>query len=265
MEEHPLLRAMATWPGRGPTQLAFESLGFTIHKAWQTRVILFCGEQQAHLLNRYWDEVALETMQSLGQGNPDLRRFAVEPKCRSTFLDELFASRDFLDPAFPAPPLIKCLFERFKNMWFDAEFRTKEAAFFSSLQHAEAERLGIPAPAWSGKQDAIPLVEEFSAALGFQRRRNRWRKTVNGRLVFEIGVELTGNRFRTKPRLIFRIFCSDDPGYAFDMLGAGVLDRLVPGVGQYFPSTSVSEYILGVKAHIELFNLIASSFERKPG
>src|ERR1700743_1909541 len=102
MEEHPLLGAIASWPGRGPTQLAFESLGFTVHKSWHSRGILFCGEPQSHLRNRYWDEVALETMQSLGQGDPDLRRFTVEPTYRSTFLDELFASRDFLDPAFPA-------------------------------------------------------------------------------------------------------------------------------------------------------------------
>jgi hypothetical protein len=73
MEEHPLLRTVANWPGRGPTELAFEALGFTIHKARQNRVIQFCGEQQSHLLNRYWDEIALETMQSLGQGDPDQR------------------------------------------------------------------------------------------------------------------------------------------------------------------------------------------------
>jgi hypothetical protein len=47
MEEHPLLRTVASWPGRGQTQIAFEALGFTIHKAWQNRIIQFCGEQQS--------------------------------------------------------------------------------------------------------------------------------------------------------------------------------------------------------------------------
>jgi len=95
MEEHPLLRTVANWPGRGPTQLAFEALGFTIHKARQNRIIQFCGEQQSHLLNRYWDEVALETMQSLGQGAPDQRAFVIEPRYRSVFLDELFCRQGF--------------------------------------------------------------------------------------------------------------------------------------------------------------------------
>ena len=68
METHPLTLALESWPGRKPSQLAFEARGFAIHKAWQERIIRFCGEQQERLLNRYWDEVALETMQSLGQG-----------------------------------------------------------------------------------------------------------------------------------------------------------------------------------------------------
>jgi hypothetical protein len=89
MEEHPLLRAVASWPGRGPTQLAFEALGFSIHRARQNRIIQFCGDQQSDLLNRYWDEVATETMQSLGQGDPDERAFAIQPAYRSAFLDEL--------------------------------------------------------------------------------------------------------------------------------------------------------------------------------
>jgi hypothetical protein len=129
MEEHRLLLKVASWPGRGQTQLAFEAPGFSIHKAWQNRIVQFCGEQQAHLLNRYWDEVALETMQSLGQGAPDQRAFVVEPRYRSAFLDDLFASRDFVEPAFKSPPLIKCIFDHFKKVWLDAEFREKEAVF----------------------------------------------------------------------------------------------------------------------------------------
>lgn len=100
MEEHPLLFTVACWPGRGSTQLAFEERGFTIHKARQDRIIQFCGKQQSHLLYRYWDEIALETMQSLGQGAPDQRAFVIQPRYRSAFLDELFAARDFVEPPF---------------------------------------------------------------------------------------------------------------------------------------------------------------------
>src|SRR5438445_11191061 len=87
MEDHPLLRAVAKWPGRGPTQLAFEALGFTIHRESQSEIMQFCGEQQSQLINRYWDEIALETMQCLGRCNPDQRWFAIQPEYRSAFLD----------------------------------------------------------------------------------------------------------------------------------------------------------------------------------
>jgi len=59
---------------------------------------------------------------------------------------------------------------------------------------------------------------------------------------------------------MFQIFHADDPKFAFDINGPPILDRLVPGVAQYFPGTSADEYILGVKAYIELFNIVASSF-----
>jgi hypothetical protein len=113
---------------------------------------------------------------------------------------------------------------------------------------------------WSRKRDVIPFLEEFCGALAFQRHRNRWRKSIDGGLIFEVGVDLGGNRLRTKPPLTFRIFHGDDPKYSFDIYGPAVLDRLVPGVALYFPGKTASEYILGVKAYIVLFNAIASSF-----
>ena len=101
MEGHPLLRVVENWQGRGPTQLAFEARGFTIHKARQSRIIQFCGEQQSHLLNRYWDEVALETMQSLGQGNPDTRGFVIQPRYRSSLAGRTLRRQRFCRAAVP--------------------------------------------------------------------------------------------------------------------------------------------------------------------
>ena len=261
MEERPLLRTVANWPGRGPTQLAFEALGFTIHKARQNRIIQFCGEQQSDLLHRYWDEVALETMQSLGQGAPDQRAFVIQPRYRSVFLDELFAARDFVEPSFRYPPLIKCLFDRAKKIYLDEEFRENEVAFFSRLQKAESERLGIQTMGWSGrKRDVVPFVEEFCRALAFERHRNRWRKKVDGGLVFEVGVDLGGNPYCTaKPPLMFRIFHVDDPKYVFSITHADVFDRLIPGCVEYARCRDASGYVLGIRAYIELFDVIAAS------
>jgi len=77
MADHPLLTALASWPGRVSTQLAFEARGFAVHKAWQNRMIEFCGENQADLLNRYWDEVALETMRCAGKVLSETRYFGM--------------------------------------------------------------------------------------------------------------------------------------------------------------------------------------------
>lgn len=262
MEEHPLMRAVASWPGRGPTQLAFEGLGFTIHKARQARIIQFCGEEQSGLLNRYWDEVALETMQSLGQGNPDTRGFVIQPAYRSVFLDELFAARDFVELPFRSPPLVKCLFARDKKIYLDLEFRENEVAFFSHLQKVESERLGIETMGWSGrKRDVIPFVEQFCTALAFERHRNRWRKKADDGLVFEVGVDLGGNPYCLGyPPLIFRIFHVDDPKYAFSIAHADVFDRLVPGVVEYARCRNTSGYVLGIKALVELFDVVLRSF-----
>jgi hypothetical protein len=266
MEEHPLLRAVANWPGRGPTQLAFEALGFSIHRARQNEIIQFCGERQSQLLNRYWDEVAIETMQSLGQGSPDQRTFVIQPQYCSALLDELFAARDFVEPPFRSPPLIKCLFEHYKKIWLDREFRENRAAVFAGLQKAEAVRLGIDTAGGLGKKkDVVPFIEQFCGALGFEgRSRNRWRKKVGGGLVFEVGVWLGGNVFRIWSPLKFRIFHVDEPKYAFDTEGAAVLGRLVPGADMYARCGDDLEYILGVRALVELFNVIAGTFADAP-
>jgi len=265
MENHPLLRSLANWQGRGPAQLAFGERGFAIHLAWQNRIIQFCGGQETQVLNRYWDEVALETMQSLGQGDPDQRVFVIQPTHRSTFLDRLFDTRDFWEPRFPSPPLVRCLFDREKRILLDAEFRQNETAFFDHLQKSESERLGIETAGWSGrKRDAVPFVEQFCRGMAFQPHRNRWRKTIDSGLVFEVGVDLAGNPYCSTPPLLFRIFHMDDPKYVFEMAGAAVLHRLIPGFVVYGRCNDASDYVLGIRAHVELFDVIAGSFRQVP-
>jgi hypothetical protein len=261
-QDHPLLRALATWPGRAPTQIAFEALGFSLHKAWQNEIIEFCGEQQSDMLNQYWDEAAVETIQSLGQNDPDLRAFVIQPQYRSAFLDELFAARAPIEEPFRYPPLVRCLFEHTKRVYLDTEFRQKRIALFRSLRMAEAQRLGIDtAGGLSKKKDVIPFLDQFCRALGFEARsRNRWRKKVGGSLVFEVGVWLGGNPFRIWSPLKFRIFHVNEPKYAFDTEGDAVLNRLVPGMHVYGGWGNNLEYVLGVRALIELFNVIAGTF-----
>lgn len=258
--DRPLLRIVATWPGRGPTQLAFEARGFALHRAWQDRVIEFCGQEQSCLLNRYWDEVAQETVLCLGRGVPDTRVFVIQPSHRSKFLDELFTARDFLEPEYPSPPLIKCLFEYEKRILRDAEFRESERAVFVDLQKAESERLGIPATEWSGKKrDVIPFVDQFCGALGFERHGKRWRKKSDRGLIFEVAVDLGGQPYCLTVPLKYQIYHSDDRKLVFDITGDAVLQHMIPGSFLYRHGRSADEWVLGIKAYIELFDVIACS------
>lgn len=261
MEDHPLLNVVANWSGRVSTQLAFEARGFLVHRAWQNRMIEFCGERQADLLNRYWDEVALETMRCAGKVRSEMRYFGIEPKYRSTFLDELFAARDFVEPPFQAPPLIRCLFEHLKKTWFDAEFGRSEAAFIKKQRKQESERLGIRTTGWTGKKrDVIPFIDEFCSAQAYKRRRNRWHKNLNSGLVFELSTDLGGSAYCTQMPLIFRIFHADDPNFAFELGGNEPFDQLVYGSRLYGGGGDASGFVLGVRANIELFDVIAASF-----
>jgi hypothetical protein len=264
MEPHRLLRRMETWPGRRPTQLAFEARGYSLHRAWQARVIASCGEEETDILNRYWDDVAVETMQSLGRGDPDTRSFMVQPRYRSRLLDELFLNRVVEEP-FRAPPLMSCLFERYKKIYFDAAFREGETAFFRSLHKPESERLGIRPVNWSGKKrDFIPFADEFCIALGFKRRRNRWLKPSAGfgdTLTFEVGIDTGGNPYCIRPPVTFRIYCENDPEFAFEIENLDVFDRLVPGVAEYSRKFDNDDLLLGGKAFIELFDVIAESMK----
>ena len=265
MEDHPLLNLVANWPGRVSTQLAFEARGFLAHRAWQNRMIEFCGEHQADLLNRYWDEVALETMRCAGKVRSEIRYFGIEPKYRSAFLDELFAARDFVEPPFQAPPLIRCLYEHMKKTWFDVEFRNIESTFIKMQQKQESERLGIQTTGWTGKKrGVIPFVDHFCTVLGFKKRRNSWQKKLDSGLVFEVSLDLGGNPDRIGAPLVFRIFHTDDPKFAFEMEGNEPFDELVYGSRLYGGAGDASDYVLGIRAYVELFDVIATSFGTSP-
>jgi hypothetical protein len=60
---------------------------------------------------------------------------------------------------------------------------------------------------------------------------------------------------------MFRVFHVDDPKYVFSIMHADVFDRLVPGCAEYGRCRNASDYVLGIKACIELFDVIARSFE----
>jgi hypothetical protein len=60
--------------------------------------------------------------------------------------------------------------------------------------------------------------------------------------------------------LIFRIFHADDLKFAFELGGSEPFDQLVYGSRLYGGGGDDSDFVLGVRANIELFDVIAASF-----
>jgi hypothetical protein len=57
-----------------------------VRRIWQRRMVEFCGTGSDVELDRYWNDVAMETMCSAGKGDPNTRKFMVNPSYRSLFV-----------------------------------------------------------------------------------------------------------------------------------------------------------------------------------
>jgi hypothetical protein len=256
--QHPLLDTLSTRVGRSATEQAFETRGFSVHRIWQRRMVEFCGTGSDVELVRYWNDVAMETMCSAGKGDPNTRKFAVNPSYRSSYLDEL-AARVIVEAPFRAPPLVKCLFEYVKKCFRDHEFVMDETVYFEGAKKREAERLSISAEGWGGrKRDVVPFAERFGTSLGFISRRNRFVKASPSGLAFEFSVDIGGypSCGAVLP-LVFQIYHPSDPKFNYQVN----FDRLVPGFSKYAYCESPRSYVLGIQAHVEFFDVLLNCFD----
>ncbi len=57
---HPLLAALAPWPGRQATKSVLEAKGYWLPERYREIVLANCGGCDAAEIDRYWDEAALE-------------------------------------------------------------------------------------------------------------------------------------------------------------------------------------------------------------
>jgi hypothetical protein len=253
-----LLQKLSRWQGRGAVQSAFELRGFSLPRIWQERMIQFCGLENAVELNRYWDEVAAETISSAGKGDPKQRKFLVEPGYRSSYLDELAAKMNFAEPPFRYPPLLKGLHEYLKK-YSDRTFAPKESAFFESIKEPEIAKFSISSSGWTGrKRGLVPYAKQLGELRGYVRKRGRFVKKSPAGLTFEFKVDAGGNPDCTASLpLQFYIYHSDEPDFVYE---ATLFDRIVPGFDRYAYCGSPNSFVLGVLAHIEFFDVLYHSF-----
>jgi hypothetical protein len=257
-----LLDALENWRGRQAAEFILEDRGFLIHRAWQQRILDFCGTENAKGLNRYWDEVAREFVTSAGKGDSNSRKFIVEPRYRSLYLDELAAKVNFAEPPVRYPPPVKCMYDYNKKVLSDRDFFLNESSAIELLKEQEFVSHSISIEGWTGlKRDVVPFAKQFSGTQGFVARRNRFAKKCANGLIFEIKVDLGGNPdCGLGLPLQFYIYHENDKGFVFE---ATLFDRIVPGFSKYAYCQSPKSHILGILAHIDLFDILLHSFESK--
>jgi hypothetical protein len=257
--EDPLLSILSTWKGRPAMQANLEARGFFVPRRWQDRMIQFCGPNVSTDLTRYWDESAMETVCSAGKGSPDKRKFMVEPRYHSVYLDELAARMDFADPYFRNAPIHRCAFEYMKKN-HDRDFAVNETAMFESMKEAEIQSHAISSAGWGGKKkDLIPFAWQFATEMNFVSKNRHFVKKSAAGLVFEFKVDVGGipDCTRYLP-LLFDIYHESEPDFRYSPVS---FDRMIPGFSRYAYCASPKSFVLGLLAHVEFFDLFYNSFQ----
>jgi hypothetical protein len=201
----------------------------------------------------------MEIVCSAGKVSPDKRRFMVQPRYRSAYLDELAARMDFADPRYRNAPIHKCAFEYMKKN-NDRDFAFPETVMFESMKEAEIQRHGISSAGWGGKKtDLIPFAWQFATNKNFARKNRRFAKKSAAGLVFAFGVDVGGvpECTRSLP-LLFDIYHESDPDFRYSPVS---FDRIIPGFSRYAYCVSPKSFVLGILAHVEFFELLYNSFQ----
>lgn len=256
----PLLEVLSRWPGRKTIQSAIEEKGFFVHRGWQDSIGALCVAENAEL-GRYWDEVAAEFVRCAGKVHSDARGFGIQPPpYRSSYLDELAANVDYAGASYRYPPLLKCVYEYYKKIKGDRAVLDQELAHFEFLKAREVAMFSIAADGLGGsKRDVLPFVQKFGVTRGFRKIRNHLVKKSRTDLICEIKIDLGGNPLLgASLPLKFYIYHRANPDFVFETT---LFDAIVPGFGRYEYCPNPSSCVLGILAHIELFDVLSSSFD----
>jgi hypothetical protein len=258
--QHILIQSLSRWEGREKCQRSFEEKGFSVHRKWQDRMVEFCGEGGSAELDHYWDEYAAEVVASAGKCHPDGRKLLPEPGYRSAYLDQMAAVSKLPREPFTAPPLLESVFEYEKKIACDSEFSRLETSRFESLKESEILRFKIFAEGWTGKKrDLVPFAKTYSEPRGFVARRNRFLKKTSDGLIFEFYVEAGKTPYlASKLPLTFLIYHMDDRDFVFNI---SWFNHIIPGFKWYTYFSSPLSCVLGLLAHIEMFDVMYHSFQ----
>jgi hypothetical protein len=156
------------------------------------------------------------------------------------------------------PPLLRGLYEYAKKEMFDDDFAINEFSIMEAAKESEIKRFGFSA---SGsdflKRNLVEFAERHIKALGFTKRDNTFVKQTAAGLVFKLEIDVEGSpRIGARLPTEFYIYHINDPKFFFVCTS---FDLIVPGAGIYAHSRSQNGILLGLLAHIELFDSLLQS------
>lgn len=253
-----LAHTLSRWTGHQELQSRLLAKGLSVPNAWQCRIIEACGSDQANIIHRYWQEIALEYVRSAGTTNSRERKFKVTSAYRSEYLDELASHVDYEAAPFRAPELIYGLHLFQKRLYVDKLFAFELRDYIEKLKTHESECLGLSIEGWSGKKsDAKIIFDQSISALGFRKHKGRHIKESGNGLIFEAWLDASGRPDCAGGLpLYFFVFHAADPT---EKLEVSSFDKIQTGFTNYARFFSPSAAVLGIYAHVQMFDIFSDS------
>ena len=250
---HPLIIALGAWPGRRATKSFLEAKGYMLPDRYKNIVLANCDSCDGAALERYWDEAALEYFCAAGRVRSNQRKFGGETSYRSEYLDRLASlatNRDAVSRGLPLDHGLQAFMAgRGSDFW---QRITEE---MERHKRAEIERFGISVNEDTGtKMDFSKLLHRAAEAKGFVIKNGKWRKTFAEALEFCCFIDSGMSRtWAFQLPLQTEIIHRSAPDLVFL---SPLADILVPGFNYYQLYQSPEGAVLGIEAHIDLFNTI---------
>lgn len=249
----------ARWRGRKFMQELFRQMGYGLPSVYQRMVIEKTSCADPDGLQEYWDEKAKEYVLNLGRVVPDGRRFLGRANYRSTYLDELAAQPPDGGPLVD-PPLHPCA-TRFALMRYeDPQLGISITKHLEDLKTVEIHQHNLATTGWTGlKRDAVALMEDLARSRSFTVPQHGVVTKASHSGVHIFVVSDTGGRANCGGQLPLgvRIARHADWDHSSEIL----LDRVLPGFGQYEGFFSVPAAVLGLSACLAAVDALILSID----
>ena len=257
---HPLLAALAAWPGRQATKSALEAKGYWVPERYKKMVLAHCDDCDEGALEFYWNEVALEYFCSAGRVDSGRRVFSGDTSYRSKHLDDLAALHIRKNGKLDGFPLEDGL-RRFRSKIYSSthiegiHLGRWISNKISEYKQDEITNFHISAAGWTGtRKDFAISLGKLAEARGFVFFRKKWRKSFGPFLEFSCNVD-SGMRttWTFQIPVVLEIVHRSAPDFVFHL---GLRDALIPGFDYYRSYHSPESAVLGMQAQIDLFDIV---------